>query len=203
MSIKAICFDLDGVYFIGKGKSSFHLALSQEFGAQKGNVDEFMYRSKTMAALVRGEITSEEFFNTMRETLGINKSNQEITKRWVQDYEIGQEVRELVLRVKNLGYKTCVCTNNNAIRLGALEEKFGFMSDFDVIVSSHEVGECKPHEKIFTALLEHLGVEPEELVYSDDNPARLEGATKLGMHTFVYESFTQFKEELRALGIKV
>lgn len=35
MNIKAICFDLDGVYFTAKGKNSFHQALSAEYGIAK------------------------------------------------------------------------------------------------------------------------------------------------------------------------
>jgi FMN phosphatase YigB (HAD superfamily) len=50
-------------------------------------------------------------------------------------------------------------------------------------------------------LLEKLNVKPEELIYSDDNPARLSGAHELGIQTFVFQNFDQFMDELKKRGI--
>lgn len=199
--IKAICFDLDGVYFTPKGKSSFHEALISEYGVSKDVVDELMYRSPEMAQLVRGQIRAGDFWNKARQITGILASDEELTSRWVRDYEVNENVRRSVLRAKELGYKTCVCTNNNGIRLPILIERFKLHDDFDVIVSSHEVGQTKPHKEIFEELLKKLGVNGEELVYSDDNPDRLAGANELGIKTFVFEDFDQFVVELKKLGI--
>jgi HAD superfamily hydrolase (TIGR01509 family) len=127
-NIKAICFDLDGVYFTPQGKKSFHLALSEEFGADSEKVDE--------------------------------------------------DVQKAVQSAKKQGYITCVCTNNNAARLPILKSRFNLDSEFDIIVSSHEVGFTKPSKEIFQSLLAKIDVQPNELVYSDDNPDRLQGAKR-------------------------
>ncbi len=201
--IRAICFDLDGVYFTPQGKKSFHTALSTEYGADPAVVDELMYKSPEMAQLVRGQISSEQFWDRVREITGITATDEELTNRWIQDYEIDENVRKAVLEAKKQGYITCVCTNNNGIRLPALEKKFHFMNDFDVIVSSHEVGHTKPSKEIFETLLQKLNVKPEELIYSDDNPERLQGAKDLGIQTFVYHNFEQFLEELERVGVKL
>lgn len=199
--IKAICFDLDGVYFTPKGKNSFHQALINEYGTSKEIVDNLMYRSDEMAQLVRGQITPSDFWNKVREITGITASDEELAVRWIRDYEVDEKVRESVLKAKQKGYKTCVCTNNNPIRLPPLVEQFQLNDIFDVIVSSHEVGHTKPNKEIFLALLEKLEVEPQELLYSDDNPERLQGAKDLGIETFVFENFNQFTEELLKRGI--
>ena len=199
--IKAICFDLDGVYFTPKGKNSFHQALTTEYGVPKEVADELMYRSPEMAQLVRGQITPQDFWNAFRRITGITATDQELTDRWIRDYEVDANVRNAVLTAKAKGYKTCVCTNNNAIRLPRLIEQYNLDDDFDVIVSSHEVGHTKPEKEIFEALLKQLGVEPNELVYADDNPDRLAGATEMGIQTFVFENFDQFVTKLKELGV--
>lgn len=199
--IKAICFDLDGVYFTPKGKNSFHQALVTEYGASKEVVDELMYRSPEMAKLVRGQISPEVFWNRVREISGITASDHELTERWVRDYEVSPEVREVILGAKKNGYKTCVCTNNNGIRLPILMKRFNLQGDFDVIVSSHEIGYTKPSKEIFGKLLEKLAVKPQELIYSDDNPNRLSGASELGIVTFVFENFNQFAARLKEYGV--
>ncbi len=201
--IKAICFDLDGVYFTPKVKNSFHQALINEYSVAKEIVDQLMYKSPEMAQLVRGQISPEDFWNKVRSITGITVSDEELSTRWVRDYEIDEKVRSVVLKVKELGYKTCVCTNNNEIRLPLLMEKFNLKNDFDCIVSSHEVGQTKPHKEIYQALLSQMNIKPEELVYSDDNPERLAGAKELGINTFVFENFEQFVGELKKLGVQV
>jgi hypothetical protein len=65
--LKAICFDLDGVYFTPKGKNSFHQGLITEYKIPKEVVDDLMYRSQEMAELVLGKITPGEFWNRVRQ----------------------------------------------------------------------------------------------------------------------------------------
>lgn len=202
-NIKAICFDLDGVFFTPKGKNSFHDALINEYGISKETIDGLMYRSPEMAQLVRGQISATDFWNKVREITGITASDMELTERWVRDYEVNEDVLEAVKNAKKQGYKTCVCTNNNGIRLPVLVERYNLNALFDVIISSHEVGTTKPNKEIFQALLTKLDVAPQELVYSDDNPERLLGAKELGIHTFQFHNFEQYLEELNKIGINL
>jgi epoxide hydrolase-like predicted phosphatase len=202
-NIKAICFDLDGVYFTPRGKESFIRALVDEFGGDAVQVAHMMTKSEAMRALVTGKLEPNKFWNILRAETGITASDEELTVRWILDYEIDAEVAEVVRRARVAGYKTCVCTNNNPIRLPALEARFGFMKDFDVVIASYEVGYTKPSREIFEVLLERVEVAPGELVYADDNPDRLQGARDLGITVFVYETFPQYIEELRRLGVKV
>jgi HAD superfamily hydrolase (TIGR01509 family) len=132
---------------------------------------------------------------------GITASDQELSDRWIRDYEVDEHVKAAALKAKAQGYKTCTCTNNNAIRLPRLIERYHLADVFDVIISSHEIGCTKPRKEIFLALLEKLGVNPEELIYSDDNPDRLAGAQALGIQTFVFINFQQFIDELRKRGV--
>jgi len=154
-----------------------------------------------MRNLALGHITPTDFWHALRAATGISATDDELTARWIRDYEIDESVRDVVINARRAGYKTCVCTNNNAIRLPALEERFHFYQDFDVIVSSHEAGFVKPTQEIFQILLDRLDIESQELIYADDNPDRLDGAKRLGITTFVYESFEQFTKELERHGV--
>jgi len=200
-AIKAICFDLDGVYFTARGKQSFHRALIKEFGGEKAAVDGFMRTSETMRDFACGRVSVDAFFNELRVATGASGTDDELIARWIRDYEIDARVRQAVQSARAQGYRTCVCTNNNAARLPALETKYGFYQDFDVVVSSHEVGYTKPSLEIFNELLTRIGVAASELVYADDNPDRLQGARDVGITTFVFEDFEQFVRELKTLGV--
>jgi HAD superfamily hydrolase (TIGR01509 family) len=144
--------------------------------------------------------------------LGLDPNNEDmrdekLAARWVRDYEIDSKVLQAVQDAKRLGYKTCVCTNNNAIRLPLLVAEYKLNDLFDVIVSSHEEGVTKPDPEIFKALLDMLkvfGVENAgELIYSDDNENRLQGAKDLGINTFKFENFEQFLGKLKETGVNL
>jgi glucose-1-phosphatase len=201
--IKVICFDLDGVYFTNAGKKGFHNRLISDFKLSEEVVSSLLYKSEVMSKFVRGQIFPEEFCLKFYEVTGVSFTIEQLSEYWTRDYTVDEKVRLTVLKAKELGYKTCVCTNNNEIRLGFLKIKYELEKDFDVIVSSHEVGECKPAKRIFEELLKKLKAEGEELVYADDNPDRLQGARELGIKTFVFENFEQFLNELNKLGINL
>lgn len=184
--IKAICFDLDGVYFTEHGKKAFHKALVELCGDEE-KVGHVLYRSPEMREFVTGKLSEDRLWSFARSYLNLNLSDKEFEDLWAKEYEIDKEVRNAVLKAKENGYLTCVCSNNNVVRIRALEERFNFLNDFDVKIFSYEVGFVKPSKEIFQALVNKTGVKPEELVYSDDKEERLDGAKELGINAFVYE----------------
>lgn len=200
--IKVICFDLDGVYFTEKGKKGFHKSLVDMTG-DEDRVVQALYKSTEMLNFVTGKITEADFWNYMRIYLGVKLNDEEFCKLWAKDYEIDQTVRDVVIKARANAYITAICSNNNPSRITALEDKFGFLSDFDVKVFSYEVGFAKPSKEIFEALIEKSGVSANEIVYSDDNAERIKGAAELGINAFVFENFIQFLNELKSLSVKI
>ncbi len=118
-------------------------------------------------------------------------------------YEINDGVRDYVIKVRNAGYKTYICSNNFETRIRELDNKFDFLSLFDVHVFSYEVGYMKPAKEIFETLVKKSGVRPEEIVYSDDDETKMQGAKELGINTFLYTDFDSFVKHLEVLGVKV
>lgn len=200
--INAICFDLDGVYFTEKGKKEWHKNLVKLAGNEE-KVIHVLYKSDEMLKFVKGEMDETKFWDYVREYLGLGLTDQEFRYLWVKDYEIDQEVRGLLLNLKKQGHLICTCSNNNIARVEGLQDRFGFLNDFDVPIFSYEVGEVKPDKKIYQELIDKSKSSPDEIVYSDDNPDRIKGAEELGINVFVYESFQGFVVELEKLGVKI
>ncbi|MBD3280101.1 HAD-IA family hydrolase [Candidatus Dojkabacteria bacterium] len=200
--VKAICFNLDGVYFTEAGKKAFHKALVDITG-DEDKVVHVLYKSDEMRNFVTGKMTEEDFWNYFRDYLGIELSDSELRQLWIKGYEANPDVRKVVLETREKGYKACICSNNNPARVAALQERFKFLDDFDVVVFSYKVGNHKPSKEIFEALVKEAGCEANELAYADDNPERIQGAQDLGINTFIYESFEQFVDELKKLGVNI
>lgn len=200
--IKAICYDLDGVYFTPEGKKAFHQAVL-DLGVDEERVEHVLYKSPEMRKFVTGKMKENDFWDFVREYWNLDKTNEEFAELWTAAYEVDHGVRKVVLDLRGKGYKSCILSNNNPTRVRKLQEKFGFLDDFDVVVFSYQVGFHKPQKEVFEALIEKSGCEPDEIVYADDNPERIAGAKELGMNVFVYENFQQFLDELKKLGVDV
>ncbi|MDP2860618.1 MAG: HAD-IA family hydrolase [bacterium] len=199
--IKAVCFDLDGVYFTKGGMVKFKDAIVG-FGASREKVDYVLHDSPEMAAFKRGETTENKFWSFACRFWGIKKTKKEIEEVLVRGYEIDKKVDALIKKVRKSGYKTCVVSNNYSTRIGALEKKFHFLKNFDIVVLSFKVGVTKPDKKIFKILLGKAKIKPGELAYSDDNEEKLGGARELGIQTFIYNDFNSFTKRLKALGVR-
>lgn len=199
--IKAICFDLDGVYFTSKGFSSFKEKI-MNLGVSKEDTDYYLH-GEPMLEFKRGEVSEEDYWQGAVDYWNLDIAPSEIIELLPLGYEIDPEVHKVLEQVKESGYKTCICSNNFVTRIEKLQKKFGFLEDFDVAVFSYEIGVTKPDKKIFEELIRRTNVKPEELVYSDDGEDKLKRALELGINAFLYENFEQFKDKLLELGVNL
>ena len=199
--IKAICFDLDGVYFLN-GKSNFVKAL-EKIGVLEEEAKRVFLKSDQMNKLYKlGKMTDEEYWNWALSEWNLNLSVKEIVDLLIKGYETNDNAVEYVRKVRKAGFKTLICSNNFPARINGLQERFGFLNDFDVIVLSYDVGIDRPNKEIFQQLIKKSGVQANEIVYSDDDDTKMLGAQELGINTFLYTDFDAFVQHLESLGVK-
>ena len=186
--MKAVTFDLDGVYFTPQSFKNFKANLPKKV-MDEYKLNWVLYKSPEMLNFKMGKMEENEYWDFVRKELGVELNNSEIFKLLRDSYEVNPEVKEYVNEVKAKGLKTCICSNNFVTRIRELNSKFDFLKDFDVKVLSYEVGIMKPEKGIFEVLIKQSGVKPEEIVYADDDESKLQGAIDLGINAFVYEGF--------------
>lgn len=196
--IKAVTFDLDGVFFTAQSFRRFKTKLPKS-ETEEDKVNWVLYKSPQMLDFKSGKISEENYWEFARKELGITYSNSEIFNLLAESYEIDSQVQDFVRRVRERGLKTCICSNNFETRIRELEKKFNFLSDFDVKIFSYEAEIMKPDVQIFRLLAEKSGVKPSEIVYSDDDQSKLSGALELGIQAFVYEGFDKFSKKVNEL----
>ena len=200
--IKAICFDLDGVYFLN-GKSNFIKALV-ELGVSEEEAKRVFLKSDEMNNLYKvGKMTDEEFWSWALTEWNLQMTTRAIMDLLIKGYETNAFVVEYVKKVKNAGYKTAICSSNFPARINGLQKRFGFLNDFDVIALSYEVGVNKPDKQLYEALITKSGVDANEIFYSDDNEPAINTARELGISTHLYTNFDDFIKQLEDLGVKL
>ena len=87
-----------------------------------------------------------------------------------------------------------------------LHKKYGwinyqFLTHFDHLVLSFEVGSAKPEEKIFKAVEELSKASPQKHLYIDDIAEYSEAAKKLGWDSIQFLNYDQLLEELKSRKI--
>jgi len=198
--IKAITFDLDGVYFIN-GKSKF-IANLGKLGVSEEEAIRVFIKSDEMNKLYKqGKMTDQEFWTFAIKEWGLDIPIDQIVTMLIDGYDINEGAVEIVKAMRKKEYKTCICSNNFPARINGLNERFKFLDDFDIVVLSYQVGAKKPSNKIFQYLIDRSGVNPEEIIFADDDEDNLDGAEKLGIQTFLYEGFDKFLEELKRFNV--
>lgn len=197
--IKAVCFDLDGVYFTSQGFSKFKEELVN-LGAEPEKVNYFFHK-EPMEKFKKGEVGANEYWKEAIKYLQISLSPYEIINLLPKHYEINPQVKEYAGSLRQKGYKTCICSNNFTTRVEKLQEKFRFLDNFDFAVFSYEIDVLKPDKEIFEELVKRSTVEAKEIAYSDDSEEKLSGALALGINAFLYEGFEKFKTKLENLGV--
>lgn len=175
-----------------------------ELGVDPLEVRRVFYQSDEMNEQYKlGKIGDQEFWSWAAAEWQLDHSPANLLNMLLDCYKPDEKVAETVRKVRAAGYKTLVCSNNFSGRIAGLQERFGFLDDFDGTAFSYALGVQKPSKEIFQALINIAGVEPGEIIYADDNADRLGGAEELGIKTFVYKDFDQFMSELNKLGVQL
>ena len=200
--IKAITFDLDGVYFVN-GKSNF-IDNIVKLGVTEDEAKRVFLKSDEMNHQYKeGKMTDEGFWSWASNEWKLDKTPKELMELLITGYEVDESVVEIVKKVRANGYKTLICTSNFPARINGLQERFKFLDNFDAWALSYEVGFNKPAKELFEELVKKSGVNANEIVFADDHQENVDGAKEVGIEAFFYEGFDKFIERLKELGVNV
>ena len=83
-------------------------------------------------------------------------------------------------------------------------ERSDFLSSFDVLLDESETGVAKPEPRAYDQAAAAMGLDPPAIVFVDDDPANVAGATAAGMagvHFDVADPAGSFARVRRRLGL--
>jgi glucose-1-phosphatase len=191
-NIKNIIFDYGNVIFhidFKRVQQAF-----RDLGIE--NVEAFFDHKRqdpVFDLLDRGEISNAGFRDRVRELANKPElTDQQIDDAWNTIFiETPLAYVELLKNIKHK-YRTFLLSNTNAIHeiyfTDYIKKNFNLDSNdplFEKVYYSHLVGKRKPEAAIFEQVLTENNLKPEETLFIDDSPQHLEGAKKLGIHTFL------------------
>ncbi|WP_295769325.1 HAD family phosphatase [uncultured Mucilaginibacter sp.] len=160
-------------------------------------------------AFDRGQITSAQFRDKIREKAGKNDlTDEQIDAAWNSILiGIADGNHDLLLKLKDK-YRTFLLSNINDIHyhfiMKYLNNNFGFDGNdhlFEKVYYSHFTGKRKPEQAIFEQVLFENGLNASETLFIDDSPQHLKGAEKLGIQTYLMKYPDTIQEFAKREGL--
>jgi len=176
--IKTILFDLDGVLVSTK---KIH------FDALNEALDKFGYPQIT----VKEHLSKYDGLTTedKLERLGVSKDvidKLQIHKQSVTYYKMNtikpnKDITEVFGKLKELGFTIGICSNAIGKTVQKCVEMLQLDEYVDVVLSSYDVTNPKPHPEIWWNAMIGLGVHPSECIIIEDSPTGLMSAYSSGV----------------------
>lgn len=193
--IKAIIFDLGGVYF-SAGTEIAYKRLVKEFPNIKPNKILGIIRTDKITKDYRlGRYTKKEFWKKAKKFAGTGFDAKKFSKIWNSSYTLNRDVAKISLRLKK-NYKIAVLSGNIRERIKYLDHIYNFKKNFDVFVCSYMLNANKPDKKIYLEVLRRLKLKGDECVFIDNNRKNIRAAERLGMKAVYFKNAKQLKKEL-------
>jgi beta-phosphoglucomutase len=195
--LKVIIFDMDGVLVKSEGSigKSFNMVL-EKYGVKLNpeNKKKFLGRSlrdqlemmKEENPQIPKDLSVEEF---SKEAF---KYQLEIIKEKLIPDTV---IMDLIKEAKETGIKIAVATSNLKYRAEILLGLIGILDQLDVLVTSDDVTNHKPHPDIFLETAKRINVSPEDCVVIEDAVNGIQGANNAGMKSVALITENHSKED--------
>lgn len=158
---------------------------------------EFRAMSKEAFELAEtGKMSMDEFWAQLGETFEADPA--QLRKILADAFEERAALNEEVVKVVLSCPERVLLSNQLPFHADECSQN-GWLSYFDEVFLSFEIGYRKPAREAFEHVLSELGKSPEECVLVDDKEENVEAAKELGMRGVVFEDVGQLKKELERL----
>ncbi len=156
-----------------------------------------------LPAFQKGEISEDDLWQGMCAALKIELPyNQSLWGDALRAiYVPNMEMFALASQLKEKGYTVGLLSNAEMAAMAFFHEQGYAM--FDAAVFSCAEGTRKPEQRIYEIVLERLNVKPHEAIFIDDRVDFLAGAKRLGIHTILFKSSEQVRQELASFAISL
>jgi glucose-1-phosphatase len=175
---------------------------------------------RDLAPLLRSEATESEIIERWSscphtKAFGVGAlSREDFAERFVRDWDVDlppdrflQAFRswskgllpgaaELLASLRPR-FRLAALSNSNELHWERNADDLGVNDLFDMAISSHQVGFCKPDPRIYEIALERLDVSPDAVMFFDDVGANVAAASRLGMRAFQVNGVEGVRERLR------
>lgn len=193
--IKLIVLDFHGVLVKGDYTNVCKM-LAKKHGVNWHSVYKILYH-KYFNQAVMGKIPERSvYLNTFKEFGWKGDSWQQAHNFHKNAMRVNKQVLNFSKKLLLIGYNILLLSKNTNDQFNFYIKKFGFKRYFANIVNTININLPKASKETVEWACKEFKVEPNEVIFCDDQEANIIEPGKAGMKTILYKNFNQFKEEL-------
>lgn len=199
-SVKALLFDLGGVLIDVDFERVFQ-CWQQRSRLSVAQMREHFSMDAAYQQHERGAIDAREYFAHLRDLLGLECTDDEITLGWNAIF--GDRIAETIdaVRAARKKFPCFAFTNTNPTHQVRWTADYPeVVSGFDRIFVSSELGLRKPERAAFDAVVRAIEFEPAEILFFDDSQENVAGAHDAGLQALHVRGPTDVRQALIEVG---
>ena len=155
----------------------------------------------------RGDLTAHAYWVEFARRANVPIGHQDIRKLRRLDVamwsNVTEEMTEWLARVHSGGFRTAILSKMQTDMAAHTRNNFAWLRHIDHQVLSCEVRSIKPDPAIYRHALSLLEVPPSEVLFVDDREENIQAARSAGIRGILFQSVSQFRVELQALGFPI
>jgi len=195
MTVKCITFDFGGV-IAEEGFREGMRAIPLRFGLDPEETIEMAFLLVFDVRFVEGGCTEKELWDLFRKRTGIKADDSTLREMVLSRFVVRPWMLDLAKSLNKKGYMVAMLTDQ-AGWLNELDRKTPFLHLFNPVINSWETGKTKKDHTSFTDLASAVRLNPQEILFVDDNEGNIERAASMGLKTILYRDRESFEEEIR------
>lgn len=145
-----------------------------------------------------GKLGTNALIQSLNHDFNSNKSTDEVKNLWLKYYselaKANQQVLDLIRKVRQF-CKVYLFSNTTEMS-NIHNSKTGLYEYFDGLFLSYRLGLKKPDIEFYKKIIVDLQLNPEEVLFIDDDQGNLAPAKELGMETILFDVLTDDPTEL-------
>jgi beta-phosphoglucomutase len=189
MNIDAIVFDMDGVLIDAREWHYESLNKALDYFGVAIDRDEHLNTFDGLPTKTKLDMLSKQGRLPEKVHTLINKLKQKFTYEFIVRDCVPRFEHEYALsRLKRDGYKIGLASNSIKDSVDLMMLRSNLHEYFDVILSTNDVVNPKPHPEIYLTAQKRLDVVPGRCLVVEDNPNGVAAATASGAHVLVVKN---------------
>ena len=184
--LKATIFDVGGVLIRTRSRAGRE-KWATRFGLDPWEFEKFVFSGESGQQAQLGQKTTDDHWQWLGQYFNLTETELAGMRYdfFAGDY-LNQPLVEYIRRLRQTGLRTGLLSNYMDDARTVWTDVHPFITHFDGIVISAEVGVVKPNPQIYHLALDSVKVQPEEAVFIDDFPENIAGAKKVGLQAIHY-----------------
>jgi len=151
-----------------------------------------------------GLLNDQSYWETVARENGVKFSAAQVEQLMEQDALMWMNLNPTMLawipRIKQAGFKLAILSNMPRGVKEYMLDRFSWLSEFDYLTWSCDLGVVKPDPAIYIHTVKKLGVAPQQALFIDNLEKNTIGAEAAGLHANVFQNVQQLQTDLSRRG---